>query len=150
MRAVVQKVSKAAVEIEGKITGKIQTGLLVLLGIGLEDNEGDAQWLAKKICNLRIFSNPEEEGTLSLLDIQGGMLVISQFTLFGSTKKGTRPSYHRAAKPDQAIPLYETFMKECEKLLSAPVERGVFGAMMKVSLDNEGPVTLVIDTKDKE
>ncbi|WPP48045.1 D-aminoacyl-tRNA deacylase [Catalinimonas niigatensis] len=150
MIAVIQRVSEASVTIEKQIKGKIDKGLLILLGIEEADGEEDIDWLSRKITNLRIFNDKEGVMNKSLLDIKGNMLIISQFTLHASTKKGNRPSYIKAAKPDIAIPLYEKFIKACEALMSKKVETGEFGADMKVGLINDGPVTIIIDTKDKK
>lgn len=149
MRAVVQRVSSARVTVGEEITGEIGPGLLVLLGVGPADTEADAQWLADKICALRIFADAEDRMNLSVVDRGGGVLVVSQFTLFASTKKGTRPSFNDAAKPDLAIPLYETFCRMATQALGRPVATGRFGAMMQVSLTNDGPVTLIIDSQQR-
>jgi len=150
MRTVIQRVSQASVSVEGKIVGAINQGLLILLGIEEEDNLEDLDWLVKKITQLRIFSDVDDKMNLSVKDVNGGFLVISQFTLHASTKKGNRPSYIRAARPEKAIPLYEAFIEELKKISELQVESGVFGAMMDISLVNEGPVTIFIDTKSKE
>jgi len=150
MRAVIQRVEKVAVEVDGKIAGKIDTGLLILLGIEENDNEEDLKWLAGKISALRIFSDEEGKMNLDIREAQGGLLVVSQFTLHAKTKKGSRPSFIRAARPEQAIPLYESFIRELSRVSQIRVESGVFGAMMKVDLVNDGPVTIIIDTKQKE
>jgi D-tyrosyl-tRNA(Tyr) deacylase len=150
MRAVVQRVSSARVRVEGGITGEIQTGLLVFLGIAPADTETDAQWLAEKICALRIFEDADGRMNRSVVDVVGGILVVSQFTLFASTRKGTRPSFNDAAKPEAAIPLYESFNRFASTALGRPVATGRFAAMMNVELVNDGPVTLVIDTKARE
>ncbi len=150
MRAVIQRVSEASVTIEGKEKAAIGKGLLVLLGIGEEDSVADIEWLSGKIVRLRIFGDADQLMNLSIRDIQGEILVISQFTLYADTKKGNRPSFIRAAKPDFAIPLYNTFLQHLEKDLEAPVYSGEFGADMKVKLINDGPVTLLIDTKNKD
>ncbi len=150
MRAVLQRVSSASVISEGELTGEIQQGLLLLLGIGTEDSEEDLEWLSNKIVNMRIFSDDEGLMNLSLLDIQGELLIISQFTLHAKTKKGNRPSFIKAARPEKAIPLYESFMKRCEALTGKAVARGIFGADMKVSMTNDGPVTILLDSKNKE
>ncbi|MBT8286459.1 MAG: D-tyrosyl-tRNA(Tyr) deacylase [Bacteroidia bacterium] len=150
MRAVVQRVSESSVTIEGKKVADIGVGLLVLLGIENADNSEDIKWLVNKIINLRIF--PDENGVMnrSLLDVNGEVIVVSQFTLHASTKKGNRPSYIKAAKPSVAIPLYEEFKMYMEGVLRRSVQSGKFGADMKVSLVNDGPVTIIIDTKNKE
>ncbi len=150
MRAVVQRVSSARVTVGAEVTGEIGPGLLVLLGVGPADTPADAQWLAEKICALRIFADAEDRMNLSVVDRAGGLLVVSQFTLFASTKKGTRPSFNDAAKPDLAIPLYETFCRFAAQALGRPVATGRFGAMMQVALTNDGPVTLIIDSKQRE
>ena len=150
MRAVIQRVSEASVSIENKIVSKINFGLLIFLGIEIEDTKEDSLWLANKIVQLRIFSDSDAKMNNSLLDIDGEAIVVSQFTLHAKTKKGNRPSYINAARPEQAIPLYEQFKKDLSKLISKQVLSGEFGADMKVSLTNEGPVTLIIDTKNKE
>jgi D-tyrosyl-tRNA(Tyr) deacylase len=150
MRAVIQRVSSARVTVAGEITGEITRGLLVLLGVAQTDAEADAQWLAEKICALRIFEDEAGKMNLSVRDIAGGLLVVSQFTLFASTRKGTRPSFNDAAKPDLAIPLYESFLRLATAALGRPVAAGRFGAMMDVALVNDGPVTLVIDSPARE
>ena len=150
MRAVIQRVSSASVTIEGKIKASIDNGLMVLLGIEEADDHTDIQWLAKKIVNMRIFNDEQGVMNTSLLDQQYEILLISQFTLHASTKKGNRPSYIKAAKPDIAIPLYENFIKELSDLLDKTIKTGEFGADMKVKLVNDGPVTILIDTKQKE
>lgn len=150
MIAVIQRVSQASVTIEDTIKGTIGSGLLVLLGIEEADTEEDIAWLSKKIVNLRIFNDTHGVMNLSVQEIEGELLIISQFTLQASTKKGNRPSYIKAAKPDIAVPLYETFIKACRQEMDKPVQTGVFGADMKVSLINDGPVTIVIDTKDRK
>ncbi len=159
MRAVVQRVSSASVSVarpdvplpsSGEVVGAIDRGLLVLLGIHSSDTEADGQWLAEKLARLRIFEDEAGQMNRSVTDIGGGLLVVSQFTLFASTKKGTRPSFNDAAKPDLAIPLYERFVAQASAALGRPVATGRFGAMMQVSLVNDGPVTLVIDTKTRE
>lgn len=149
MIAVIQRVSEASVKISGKIYGDIQTGLMVLLGIEAADNKTDIEWLVNKIVNLRIFPDEKEVMNLSLIDIDGEVLVISQFTLQASIKKGNRPSYIKAAKPEIAIPLYEEFLACIDEKLSKPAKSGEFGADMKVGLINNGPVTIIIDTKNK-
>ena len=150
MRVVVQRVSEAAVKIEGKVNGEIQTGLLVLVGFETHDQQEDLLWMASKIINQRIFSDEEGKMNLSVKETKGGILLISQFTLHASTKKGNRPSFIKAAKPELAIPLYEKFTSLLSLELGKPVETGVFGADMKVSLVNDGPVTIVMDSKLKE
>ncbi|MBC7914116.1 MAG: D-tyrosyl-tRNA(Tyr) deacylase [Pyrinomonadaceae bacterium] len=150
MRAVIQRVSEASVKVEEKITGHIKAGFLVLLGIGEDDTEGDVTWLAQKISGMRIFNDENEQMNKSLEDIKGDILLISQFTLFAQTKKGNRPGFTRAAKPGKAIPLYELMAETLEKLTGKPTQKGIFGADMKVSLLNDGPVTIIMDTKDRE
>ncbi len=150
MRAVAQRVSEAKVTSEGRTLGAIGPGLLVLVGIASGDTLEDAAWLARKLVELRIFADTEDRMNRSLLDIGGGLLVVSQFTLFASTRKGTRPSFNDAAPPAAAIPLYERFLRDCEARLGAPVARGEFGAAMQVSLVNDGPVTILLDSKTRE
>lgn len=150
MKVVIQRVSKASVIIEGKIVAVINKGFLILLGIINEDTQEDINWLSKKIVNLRIFGDDKDVMNKSLLDINGEAIVVSQFTLHANTKKGNRPSYIKAAKPDIAIPLYETFVKQLETDLGKKVQTGQFGADMKVELLNDGPVTIIIDTKNRE
>jgi len=150
MRAVIQRVSKASVTVEGNNVSEIQEGLLILLGIEDADGQEDIQWLSKKIANLRIFNDENGVMNRSVLDKNGDALVVSQFTLHASTKKGNRPSYIKAAKPPVAIPMYEKFVSQLENDLGKPVGTGVFGADMKVALLNDGPVTVVVDTKNKE
>ena len=150
MRAVIQRVSNGKVSINGIEASIINHGLLLFLGIEKEDTKEDVKWLVNKIINLRIFNDLNGVMNVSLLDSKGELLVISQFTLIASSKKGNRPSYVRAAKHDLAIPLYESFIKLCEEKLPGKVKSGVFGADMKVELSNEGPVTLILDSKRKE
>lgn len=150
MRIVLQRVSKASVTIEGKVKGAIGWGFLILLGIESEDDQSDIDWLCGKIARLRVFSDDDGKMNRSLEDMGGDVLVISQFTLHASTKKGNRPSYINAAPPEVAIPLYELFLKTLEGNLGKPVASGEFGADMKVALINDGPVTLTIDTKNRE
>lgn len=150
MRATIQRVSSASVTVDGKVISKISDGLLIFLGIEGADTVDDIKWLANKIVNLRIFNDGEGVMNLSLLQKEGEALVISQFTLHASTKKGNRPSYIKAAKPDIAIPLYESFVAQLENDLGKKVGTGVFGADMKVALLNDGPVTIQIDTKNRE
>jgi D-tyrosyl-tRNA(Tyr) deacylase len=149
MRVVIQRVTEAAVSINEEINGKIDKGLLVLVGIGQEDHTEDIQWLTQKISNLRIFSDDNGKMNLSILDIKGEILLVSQFTLYASTKKGNRPSFIQSASPTIAIPLYEHFIKSLEET-GISVQTGQFGADMKVSLTNDGPVTIIIDSKNKE
>lgn len=150
MRALIQRVSKSSVTIDGKVKSSIGTGLLVLVGIEEADTNEDIQWLSQKITNLRIFPDAEGVMNLSVKEIDGEMLVISQFTLHAATKKGNRPSYIKAAKPDVAIPLYENFVRQIEVDLGKKVGTGEFGADMKVELINDGPVTIWMDSKNKE
>lgn len=150
MRVVIQRVSRANVKVDEKITGEINEGLLVLVGIEDADTDEDIQWLANKIVNLRIFNDENEVMNRSVLDIEGGILLVSQFTLHASTKKGNRPSYIKASKPGTAVPIYEKMIQELEKDLGKKIQTGIFGADMKVELLNDGPVTIVIDTKNKE
>ena len=150
MKAVVQRVSSASVSVNGDVLGRIGQGLMVLLGISDLDEPKDSIWLAQKISNLRIFSDQEGKMNLSLKDIGGNALVISQFTLFASTKKGNRPSFIGAGDPEKAIPLYDNFLEDLGNELGKKVERGKFGAMMDISLVNSGPVTITIDTRNKE
>lgn len=149
MKAVIQRVTKASVTIEGQQVAYINSGLLVLLGIVNDDTEEDIKWLSNKISNLRVFSDDDNVMNRSLLQIQGDAIVVSQFTLHASTKKGNRPSYIHAAKPDLAIPLYEAFVKQLELDLGKTIQTGQFGADMTVELCNDGPVTIIMDTKDK-
>ena len=150
MRIVIQRVRQAQVKVAREVVGDIGQGLLVLLGIENEENPSDLEWLVNKLLNLRIFNDKNQVMNLSLLDIEGELMVISQFTLMAATKKGNRPSYIRAARPETAIPLYEQFLLLAEEQLGRKVAKGVFGADMKVSLTNDGPVTIVIDTKNRE
>jgi D-tyrosyl-tRNA(Tyr) deacylase len=150
MRAVIQRVSRADVKIDGRVAGEIGPGLLVLLGVAAGDQKEDATWLAAKIARLRIFPDDAGQMNRSVQDIGGGILAVSQFTLIASTRKGTRPSFNDAAKPEIARPLYETFLVELEMALGRAVARGEFGANMQVSLINDGPVTLVIDSRARE
>lgn len=150
MKAVIQRVKHSSVTIEGEKVASINKGLLILLGIINEDALEDIQWLSKKIANLRIFGDDNGVMNRSIIDVEGDAIVVSQFTLHASTKKGNRPSYIKAAKPDVAIPLYEQFVKQLEQDLGKPVQTGEFGADMKVELLNDGPVTIIIDTKQKD
>jgi D-tyrosyl-tRNA(Tyr) deacylase len=150
MKTVIQRVQFASVSIDGIIKSEIRKGLLILLGIEDRDEQADIEWLAKKIANLRIFDDENGVMNCSVKEAGGDMLVVSQFTLHASTKKGNRPSYIRASKPEFAIPVYESFCDEMGLQLGHPVQTGVFGADMKVQLLNDGPVTIVIDTKNKE
>jgi D-aminoacyl-tRNA deacylase len=150
MRTVIQRVTRASVSINDQKKSEIGKGLLVLLGIEESDNSSDIEWLCNKIIQLRIFNDTNDVMNLSVLDTGGSIMVISQFTLHAKTKKGNRPSYIRAAHPDKAIPLYNTFISQLSGLLGKEVATGEFGAMMQVELVNDGPVTIIIDTKEKE
>ena len=150
MRLVIQRVSSASVEVEDYVVAEIQAGLLILLGIEEADTKEDIDWLVKKTCQLRIFNDAEGVMNLSIQDIGGKIILVSQFTLHASTKKGNRPSYIRAARPETAIPLYEAFIASLGKTLGKPVGAGIFGAHMEVSLVNDGPVTIIIDSKIKD
>jgi D-tyrosyl-tRNA(Tyr) deacylase len=150
MRAVIQRVTKASVTIENKIKSSIGQGLLILIGIEEADNEEDIDWLCNKVVQLRIFNDNKGIMNLSVKDVDGALMAVSQFTLYAKTKKGNRPSYIRAAHPDKAIPLYELFVKKLTDLVGKKVETGKFGAMMQIELINDGPVTIIIDTKEKE
>jgi len=150
MRTVVQRVSSASVMVEGKIISQIGQGLLILVGIEDADTEEDGRWLSKKIANLRIFNDADGVMNRSLLEVGGDAILVSQFTLHAATKKGNRPSYIKASKPDVAIPLYTSFVQQLEQELGKQVGTGIFGADMKVSLVNDGPVTIWIDTKNKD
>ncbi|WP_207495954.1 D-aminoacyl-tRNA deacylase [Aridibaculum aurantiacum] len=150
MRAVIQRVSEASVTVDGTVTGSIGNGLLVLAGFEDADTKDDLEWLAGKIVQMRIFNDEEGVMNKSLLDVGGDILLVSQFTLHASTRKGNRPSYIRASKPPVAIPLYEQFIKMLETSANKKIETGIFGADMKVRLLNDGPVTIVMDTKNKE
>lgn len=150
MRAVIQRVTEASVKVDGRITGAIKEGLLILVGVEDADTEEDIEWLVKKIVGLRIFNDENGVMNLSVMDVGGGLLAVSQFTLMASTKKGNRPSYIRASKGDFAEPMYEKFCLALEKEFGRKVEKGIFGADMKVSLLNDGPVTIIMDTKNKE
>lgn len=150
MRAVLQRVSHASVAVDDKTTGYIQNGLLVLIGIEDADTTEDIEWLSSKIVNMRIFNDNDGVMNVSVKDIDGDILLVSQFTLQASTKKGNRPSYIRASKPDTAIPMYEKMITQLENDLGKKIQTGIFGADMKVSLLNDGPVTIIIDSKNKE
>ena len=150
MRVVIQRVSKASVSIQGEITASIGLGLLVLLGIEDADTPEDAEWLSQKIAAMRIFSDAEDKMNLDVRQVQGDILIVSQFTLLAQTKKGNRPSFIRAARPEKAIPLYEHFIRSMEGELGKKVQTGTFGAMMEVALVNDGPVTILMDTDQKE
>lgn len=150
MIIVLQRTSEASVKINQEIVGEIEAGLVILLGIEDADGQEDIDWLSRKICNLRVFDDEYGIMNKSILDVDGDILVISQFTLHASTKKGNRPSYIKAAKPDIAIPLYDNFIEKLEEELGKKVETGEFGADMQVSLTNDGPVTIVIDSKNRQ
>jgi D-aminoacyl-tRNA deacylase len=150
MRVVIQRVTTASVKVDGEIRGEVGPGLLVLMGVEDADGDQDIEWMSSKIVNLRIFDDENGVMNLSVLDKQGDILLISQFTLHASTKKGNRPSYIKASKPDHAVPVYEKMIARLEKDLGKPIQRGVFGADMKVQLLNDGPVTIFIDSKQKE
>lgn len=150
MRFVIQRVSEASVKIDNSIYSEIQKGFLVLVGVEAADNKEDADWLCQKLISMRIFSDADEKMNLSLQDINGDVLLVSQFTLFASTKKGNRPSFIKSAKPEIAIPLYEYCIQQLSQLLYKPIKTGQFGADMKVSLVNDGPVTILIDSKNRE
>jgi D-tyrosyl-tRNA(Tyr) deacylase len=150
MKAVIQRVSSASVTIDSKIVAEIQNGLLVLVGIEDADLQGDINWLCQKIVNLRIFGDENDVMNLSVKDIDGDVIVVSQFTLQALTKKGNRPSYIKAAKPEVAVPMYEKFVQQLETEFGKKVQTGIFGADMKVALLNDGPVTILIDSKNKE
>jgi D-tyrosyl-tRNA(Tyr) deacylase len=150
MRTVIQRVQQASVVADGKQTGAIGQGLMILLGIEDPDTEEDIEWICQKIVNLRIFNDADGVMNLSVKDVGGDILLVSQFTLFASTKKGNRPSYIRAARPEKAIPMYEQTILQLTSLMGRPIATGVFGADMQVSLVNDGPVTILIDTRDRE
>lgn len=150
MKAVIQRVSSASVTIDNIISAEIQSGLLVFVGIEAADYQEDIQWLSGKIANLRIFADENEVMNKSVKDIDGEILIVSQFTLHASTKKGNRPSYIHAAKPEISIPLYEAFLNQMKIDMEKPIQSGTFGADMKVSLLNDGPVTILMDTKNKQ
>ena len=150
MRAVLQRAKRASVTVEGNITGAIEDGLLVLLGIEEADTLEDMNWLSSKLVNLRIFNDEQGVMNRSLLEVGGGLLLVSQFTLFAATKKGNRPSYSRAAPPAIAVPIYEKMIELLSAELGKPIQTGVFGADMKVDLLNDGPVAIIMDTKNKE
>lgn len=150
MRAVVQRVSRASVAVEDKTVGAIGRGLLVLLGVAADDSGDDIAWLAGKIAHQKLFTGERERMDRSVLDIAGEILVVSQFTLLASTRKGTKPSWHRAAAPDIAVPLYDDFVSTMVEMLGRPVATGCFGAMMQIDLVNDGPVTLVLDSRLRE
>ena len=150
MRAVIQRVTEASVKVDGKVTGAINEGLLILVGIEDADTQEDIEWLTKKIVGLRIFNDENGVMNLSVMDVDGGLLAVSQFTLMASTRKGNRPSYIRASKGEFAEPMYEKFCLALEKESGKKVEKGIFGADMKVSLLNDGPTTIIMDSKNKE
>ena len=150
MRIVIQKVSKASVTVENRLVSSIEKGLLVLVGIEDADTDTDVDWLVKKMLNLRIFEDVNGVMNLSVQDIGADLIIVSQFTLHASTKKGNRPSYIRASKPDFAVPMYEKFIQKTEEMLGKKVGTGIFGAMMDVELVNDGPVTIIIDSKEKD
>lgn len=150
MRAVLQRVTQASCTVDNQLTGEIGNGFLVLLGIEDADTQEDLEWLAQKIANMRVFGDENDLMNKSLADINGNILLISQFTLFASTKKGNRPGFTRAARPDKAIPMYEEMIQKLSALINKDVQHGIFGADMKINLLNDGPVTIVIDTKNKE
>ncbi len=150
MKAVIQRVTKASVTVDQKVISSIKNGLLILLGITIEDSIADIEWLSKKIVNLRIFNDDKEIMNKSVIDIEGNIIVVSQFTLLASTKKGNRPSYIKAARPNIAIPLYEQFIAQLEKELGKKVGTGIFGADMKIEILNDGPVTIIMNSLQKE
>ena len=150
MRAILQRVTQASCTVDGRITGEIKAGFLVLLGIEDADTEEDLQWLAQKIAAMRIFGDENGLMNKALADINGDILLISQFTLFANTKKGNRPGFTRAARPDKAIPMYEQMVEELKTLTGKRIATGIFGADMKISLINDGPVTIVMDTKQRD
>ena len=150
MRAILQRVTQASCTVDHKITGEINDGFLVLLGIEDADTDEDLAWLAQKIANMRVFNDENGLMNKSLADIDGNILLISQFTLFAATKKGNRPGFTRAARPDKAIPMYEEMSKQLGILINKEIQCGIFGADMKISLINDGPVTIVMDTKDRD
>jgi D-aminoacyl-tRNA deacylase len=150
MRAVIQRVQYASLEIDHEIYSEIKQGFLVLLGIENNDNQSDIEWLTNKIINMRVFNDADDKMNLALQDIAGEIMVVSQFTLYASTKKGNRPSFLQSAKPDVAIPLYESFVLYLKNQFSGKIATGVFGADMKINLLNDGPVTIIIDSKNKE
>jgi D-tyrosyl-tRNA(Tyr) deacylase len=150
MRAILQRVTQASCTVDQQITGEIGNGFLVLLGIEDADTQEDLTWLAQKIVNMRVFGDENDLMNKSLADVEGNILLISQFTLFAATKKGNRPGFTRAARPDKAIPMYEEMIKQLSGLLNKQIQCGVFGADMKINLLNDGPVTIIMDTKDKD
>ena len=150
MKVLIQRVKRASVSVDKQLISLINNGLLIFVGIGEEDNSEDIEWLTKKIANIRLFDDENGVMNRSVIDINGEILAVSQFTLMASTKKGNRPSYIKAAKPEISVPLYEQFCEEMEIAINKPIQRGVFGADMKVELLNDGPVTIFIDSKNKE
>jgi D-tyrosyl-tRNA(Tyr) deacylase len=150
MRAVIQRVTHAGCTVDGEVTGKIDTGFLVLIGIEDADTDEDMQWLAQKICGLRVFGDENGLMNKAIADVDGNILLISQFTLFAQTKKGNRPSFIKAARPEKAIPLYEKMIETLKTIMGKKIATGIFGADMKISLLNDGPVTIIMDTKDKD
>lgn len=150
MRAVIQRVTHASCTVEGEVTGKIDLGFLVLLGVEDADTDDDLQWLAQKICSLRIFGDENGLMNKALADVDGNILLISQFTLFAQTKKGNRPSFIKAARPDKAIPMYEKMIDTLKTITGKRIATGIFGEDMKIGLTNDGPVTIIIDTKNRE
>jgi D-tyrosyl-tRNA(Tyr) deacylase len=150
MRAVIQRVTQASCTVESEVTGQIDTGFLVLLGIEDADTDDDLQWLAQKICALRVFGDENGLMNKALADVDGNILLISQFTLFAQTKKGNRPSFIKAARPDKAIPLYEKMIDTLKTITGKKIATGIFGADMKINLSNDGPVTIIMNTKDKD
>lgn len=150
MKILIQRVKRASVTVNNELISLIDKGLLVFVGIGEEDNDEDIQWLSKKIANIRLFDDENGVMNKSVMDIDGEVLAVSQFTLMASTKKGNRPSYIKAARPEISVPLYEKFCKEIELAINKPIKQGVFGADMKVDLLNDGPVTIFIDSKNRE
>ena len=150
MIAVIQRVQRAKVTVSDKVVGEIEHGQLLLLGIEYADDDEDIEWLSRKAVNLRIFDDEGGVMNKSLIDVSGNMLIVSQFTLHASTRKGNRPSYAKAARPEVAVPLYEKFISACEQQLGQKVQTGEFGAMMEIDLVNDGPVTIIIDTKDRK
>lgn len=150
MRIIVQRVSEASVRIDGKIVGSIAQGMMVLLGVETTDSQSDADYLIQKLLSLRIFNDSDGKMNLSIQDVSGELLIISQFTLHASTKKGNRPSYIRAARPEQAIPLYQYFIEQAQNKMKTKIQTGEFGADMKVSLVNDGPVTIILDSQNKD
>jgi len=150
MRAVVQRVKLGFCRVDGEVTGEIEAGIIVFLGVGHGDEDEDAEWLARKVAALRIFEDEDGRMNRSLLDISGGALVISQFTLYGNVKKGARPSFNRSATPDLAKKLYQYFQQQLSEILGKPVASGIFAADMQIEAHNDGPVTLIIDTKQRD